>query len=286
MRHSHDQEIDPEVVAALLAGLEGGHAGVCLSDSEDYVRYVNAAFRAVFFPNAPNVPFEFTEALANAINAGMGIKLNSMSLEDFVPRVRERRRSGSARYDFSVDMIDGTWWWVNDHRLPNGWTLVVATEISSLKEEEFRLRAAHSAAVKETQVDGLTGTQEPQARPRPGGGRPGSTPGGRHPVHFGHPRHRPFQAYQRHRGHMVGDEVLTHFAQALATRFSSLDHVTRLGGEEFLVTMSSTSEEMALARLERLIRSLTPQLEMGANRPELKYSFSAGIALARGPDTR
>jgi diguanylate cyclase (GGDEF)-like protein len=62
------------------------------------------------------------------------------------------------------------------------------------------------------------------------------------------------------------------------------DHVTRLGGEEFLVTMSSTSEEMALARLERLIRSLTP-LEIGANQPELTYSFSAGIALARGPDT-
>jgi diguanylate cyclase (GGDEF)-like protein len=284
VRHSHDQEIDPEVVAALLAGLEGGHAGVCLSDSEDYVRYVNPAFRAVFFPNAPNVPFEFTEALANAINAGMGIKLNSMSLEDFVPRVRERRRSGSARYDFSVDMIDGTWWWVNDHRLPNGWTLVVATEISSLKEEEFRLRAAHSAAVKETQVDALTGT-----RSRKYGLVQAQLDLERHlayeiPFTLAILDINHFKRINDTFGHMVGDEVLTHFAQALATRLSPHDHVTRLGGEEFLVTMSSTSEEMALARLERLIRSLTP-LEMGANQPELKYSFSAGIALARGPDT-
>ena len=154
-----NHDIDPSVFASLLAGLEGGHAAVCLCDADDQVRYVNPAFRTAFFGNATETPFDFTEGLANAIAAGVGIKLESMSVAEFVPRVRARRRTGPVRYDFTLDLVDGTWWWVNDHRLPNGWMLVVATEISPLKQEEFRLREAHSAAVKENQIDALTGTR-------------------------------------------------------------------------------------------------------------------------------
>ena len=84
-------------------------------------------------------------------------------------------------------------------------------------------------------------------------------------------------------GHVVGDEVLKHFAQALISRLSSVDHITRLGGEEFLVTMPTSSEQMGAARIQRLLRSIEP-----LRRPkhaDLKYSFSAGVAMATPLDT-
>jgi len=276
--------MDPALVACMLDGFAYGHAAVCLCDEEDNVRYVNPAFRAAFFPNAPHVPFEFTAALEASIRAGMGIRLETMPLDEFVPRVRQRRKSGPARYDFAVDMVDGTWWWVNDHRLPDGWMLIVATDISSLKAEEFRLRAAHSAAIKETQVDALTGMR--------------SRKYGLVQFELDLKRHLDdgiaftvaildidhFKRINDTFGHIIGDEVLKHFAQTLAGRLSTLDHVTRLGGEEFLVTMSSTPEAMGVARLERLIRSITP-LKRGPNQIDLKYSFSAGVTLTRASDT-
>ena len=77
--------------------------------------------------------------------------------------------------------------------------------------------------------------------------------------------------------------MLKHFAQTLANRLSALDNATRLGGEEFLVTMSSTSEEIGAARIQRLIRSMTP-LEKTAIHPELRYAFSAGITSVRPAD--
>ena len=278
-----NHDIDLSVFASLLAGLEGGHAAVCLCDADDQVRYVNRAFRTAFFGNAPEPPFDFTEGLANAIAAGVGIKLESMSVAEFVPRVRARRRTGPVRYDFTLDLVDGTWWWVNDHRLPNGWMLVVATEISPLKQEEFRLREAHSAAVKENQIDALTGTR--------------SRKYGLAQAQLDLDRHRAdrhsftvaildidhFKQINDTYGHIAGDEVLKHFAQTLANRLSALDNATRLGGEEFLVTMSSTSEEIGAARIQRLIRSMTP-LEKTAIHPELRYAFSAGITSVRPAD--
>ena len=284
MPHREDNSIDPAIVDHLLSGLESGHAALCLCDPDDQVRYANPVFRAAFFPNAADVPFDFTDALAGAIEAGTGIKLESMGLDQFVARVRERRRAGPARYDFTLDLVDGTWWWVNDHRLPDGWLLVVATEISSIKEEEFRLRAAHAAAMKEAQVDGLTGTRSrkhglAQAEADLARHLAGGIPFTVAILDIDH-----FKRINDTRGHMVGDEVLKHFAQALSSRLSSLDHVTRLGGEEFLVTMSSTSEQLGAARIQRLLRTLGP-LRASSGHAELAYAFSGGVAAARPSDT-
>jgi diguanylate cyclase (GGDEF)-like protein len=206
-----------------------------------------------------------------------------MSIDEFVPRVRARRRSGPARYDFSLDLVDGTWWWVNDHRLANGWTLVVATEISHIKEEEFRLRQAHSAAVKETQIDALTGTRSRRYGLAQAQLDLDRHRAGRHPFTIAILDIDHFKDINDTYGHIVGDEVLKHFAQTLADLLSPLDSVTRLGGEEFLVTMSFTSEEIGVARIQRLMRPIRP-LEKTSLHPELRYAFSAGVTSMRVPD--
>lgn len=57
-------------------------------------------------------------------------------------------------------------------------------------------------------------------------------------------------------GHAVGDEVLKTFAFRLHDNLRSFDLVARLGGEEFVVVMPDTTEELAFFVAERLRRSI------------------------------
>jgi diguanylate cyclase (GGDEF)-like protein len=281
-----DPEKDAEIVGNLLAGLWDGQAGICLCDENDIVRCVNPAYRNAFFPDLPDTPTEFVVALAEAIAAGRGIKLESMPLDVFVPRVRKRRRTGDERYNFSVDMTDGKWWWVNDYRLPNGYTLVVATDISGLKNEEFRLREAHAAAVKAAETDFLTGIPNRRSGMAHAEAALEEFRANRLKLTVAVVDIDHFKAINDTYGHVLGDEVLLHFTRALTARLGVQDHVCRLGGEEFLLVMPDTPAGRAAARLEQFMAELEP-LKVGPGHPDIVYSFSAGLASAQlGEDLR
>ena len=57
-------------------------------------------------------------------------------------------------------------------------------------------------------------------------------------------------------GHLVGDDVLKQLAKRLLNNMRFYDAPFRYGGEEFVVTLSSTGEEEASAIAERLRRSI------------------------------
>ena len=272
-------EIDPATLEMFFAAVGGTHVGVCLCDADDCVQLVNEKFRSTFFPSAPPPPFDFVGALATDIASGKGIKLESMPLDVFVPRVKARRKKGDDRYNFALDMMDGSWWWVNDYRLSNGWTLVIASDISQSKNDEVRLRAAHDAVVKETQVDALTGVAS-----RKYGLHHAQTILTEHrlahlPVCFAILDIDYFKRINDTFGHLVGDEVLVHFARHLTDKLAQGDSVTRLGGEEFLLVMPNTAEERAVLRLQRVLLSLEPLPGTKSHLP-LPFTFSGGITLA------
>jgi diguanylate cyclase (GGDEF)-like protein len=82
-------------------------------------------------------------------------------------------------------------------------------------------------------------------------------------------------------GHAVGDEVLTHVAQALASNVRAADSVGRYGGEEFLLVMPETDPDAGAASAEHLRRLIA-----GATVPtlagELEVTISAGVAGGTG----
>jgi diguanylate cyclase (GGDEF)-like protein len=271
--------IDAATLETFLAALEGTHVGVCLCDADDRVQFVNDTFRLAFFPGAPPMPFDFVDAIAADIASGRGIRLESMPLDVFVPRVKTRRKEGDDRYNFALDMMNGSWWWVNDYRLPNGWILVIASDISQSKNEEVRLRAAHDAAVKETQTDALTGVAS-----RKYGLQHAQSILTEHrlahlPVCFAILDIDHFKKINDTYGHLVGDEVLVHFTRHLSGKLGNDDFVTRLGGEEFLVVLPNAAEERAVLRLQRVLLSLEP-LPSTKSHPQLQFTFSAGVTLA------
>jgi len=86
-------------------------------------------------------------------------------------------------------------------------------------------------------------------------------------------------------GHQVGDEALTGFAHAAQESLRKMDVIGRWGGEEFLVLLVDTEPgwQGSLA-VERLREHLAAQrLSPGA--PELKLTFSAGLALRKTGET-
>ncbi|UYB53763.1 GGDEF domain-containing protein [Xanthomonas sp. AM6] len=83
-------------------------------------------------------------------------------------------------------------------------------------------------------------------------------------------------------GHLIGDQVLRAFAQALQPLLRSSDTVARFGGEEFLVLLPNTSEEAALNVIRRILTDIVQRPMAEVKGGPLHISFSAGIATQGG----
>ncbi len=86
-------------------------------------------------------------------------------------------------------------------------------------------------------------------------------------------------------GHPVGDRVLKCYANSLFTIFRQHDLVCRYGGEEFAVLFPNTSEQGALAAMEK-VRDKAKQSFIEDGHIQVKVpSFSAGLTLFDTNDT-
>jgi len=82
-------------------------------------------------------------------------------------------------------------------------------------------------------------------------------------------------------GHEAGDRVLQSFGKALTNLCRTSDVLCRLGGEEFLVVMPSTSLESAITLAERL-RAHIEILEISIADRIISITASFGVAMQQG----
>jgi diguanylate cyclase (GGDEF)-like protein len=78
-------------------------------------------------------------------------------------------------------------------------------------------------------------------------------------------------------GHPTGDEVLRTFAITMFANIRSIDKFGRYGGEEFLLVLPDTPQEMAVQLLDRL-RAIVATLDWSAFSDGLNVTISAGVA--------
>lgn len=86
-------------------------------------------------------------------------------------------------------------------------------------------------------------------------------------------------------GHDVGDEVLREFAQRIKANIRPSDVPCRQGGEEFVVIMPNTSDEMANSVAERVRRQVCAEpftVEQGAERLDITVSLGVATTLNAG----
>ncbi|MCD7099641.1 GGDEF domain-containing protein [Stenotrophomonas sp. MMGLT7] len=83
-------------------------------------------------------------------------------------------------------------------------------------------------------------------------------------------------------GHLVGDEVLHAFAQALQKLLRVTDTVARYGGEEFLVLLPGTEEAVAVGVMRRVLTDIAATAMAWPGGTALHVTFSAGVATQGG----
>jgi diguanylate cyclase (GGDEF)-like protein len=85
-------------------------------------------------------------------------------------------------------------------------------------------------------------------------------------------------------GHPIGDEVLRTFAITIFANIRGVDRFGRYGGEEFLLVLPDTSDDVAMRLLERL-REIIADLDWSAFSPDMRVTISAGVATPRPGET-
>jgi diguanylate cyclase len=85
-------------------------------------------------------------------------------------------------------------------------------------------------------------------------------------------------------GHPTGDEVLRTFAITVFANIRSIDRFGRYGGEEFLLVLPDTPDDVAMRLLERL-REIVSELDWSAFSSGMRVTVSAGVATLKPDET-
>ncbi|HWA25418.1 MAG TPA: diguanylate cyclase [Lacunisphaera sp.] len=81
-------------------------------------------------------------------------------------------------------------------------------------------------------------------------------------------------------GHPAGDAVLRHVANLLAGQLRTVDHLARVGGEEFAIIMVETPAKEALETMQRLLVTVGASgCELPDSAGKISVTLSAGIGM-------
>ena len=259
---------------ALLTALDDGPQAVALFDPTDTLVYANQVFRDAWsIPVAGTVTFELLIRRCHSERCGAVIETDDV--EAWLERAQKRRRGGAPQRSFEVDFWDGRWFWVGERRLADGWLLMIANDITQLKNSERRLSVARDAAVQTALTDPLTHLPNRRSATEHLEGlldrKAGFSIALLDLVHF--------KQINDSYGHAVGDGVLIEFARRLLATIGRTSMAARLAGDEFAVIGGPglSPSTFRLVMLEALERQRAPFEVLGH---VLHIGLSIGIASA------
>jgi len=255
---------------------------VAAYDGFDRLRYANAAFRSAFFIEESEEPL-WSEIMRRNFAARRGTVIRASDFEEWLVGTQSRRGKLGFRA-FETDLHDGRWLWMTETVEADGWMLCIASDVTSLRPDERAVRQDRDFAIKASFTDELTGI----ANRRFVSGRieemmevsePGRPAGCVALIDLDH-----FKVINDRFGHATGDAILKDFARRIQTQVRRTDCFGRFGGEEFILVLPHTGLEQGVLILERmaaLIRTTHPL----PDRPDLTYTFSAGLTSAEAGDS-
>jgi diguanylate cyclase (GGDEF)-like protein len=202
----------------------------------------------------------------------------SLPPEEWLAMAQAKRRVHRHR-SFEIDMKDGRWFMLNETTLDGGWLFNILTEITSLKSNERTLRQARDAARLAAETDSLTGLYNRRFALERLETEIDQSAANNRPLSIALIDLDRFKTINDNHGHIVGDEVLRHFAASTSEILRNSDIFARFGGEEFLLILPDTSETDAKKVVSRLMEHVA-----ATDLPDqcVRYTFSAGIAVYDG----
>jgi len=243
------EEMPPGLADVLLNLQQESQLLVALFDGQDVLRHANRAFRQAYKVE-PDGVLTWAGMMRHCHAAGEGACIETDDIEAWLAAIISRRGKIPFRA-FEADLCDGRWLWITETTQLQGWMLLVASDITSLRQDDRALRQAHAKALAAAQTDVLTGLSNR-----------------RHGMQLlqsalVHSETWPlcvatldlddFKQINDSFGHAAGDLVLCDFARQLQASIRREDGCARIGGEEFLLILPAAGAGQASAILERLL---------------------------------
>ncbi|MEZ0606081.1 GGDEF domain-containing protein [Paraburkholderia sp. IW21] len=270
---------------ALIRAFAAGSLIVATYDPEDVLRYASAAFKRAFRLEAVEGTMTFADLILRGVQAGIGPRIDCEDARVFIADAQRRRRSRPGQRFFTTDMVDGSWYWMTETLLDDGWLVLVGSEISPLKENEQALANAHRRALHEARTDALTALPNRRQVLDYLGSAILTLPAPGTSVAIVLFDLDWFKSINDEHGHLAGDAVLCDFAALGTSMARPSDVIGRIGGEEFLIVMPGTAADEALQFAERLRQAASNRIVVSLVGKQVRYSVSAGVTQASHQDT-
>lgn len=262
----------PDIVRRLAAGFEASGVALALFDPQDEIAHASSNFRRLWDvqPEARS----FGDIMRHCHASGTGPVIATSDIDGWLDNAGARRRSVPERA-FEIDMRDGRWFWVSETTFADGWLMLTAIDITSLKANERTLTKARDDALVWAETDVLTGLGNRrhamgrlvQAIEQ---ARMSGTSLNLALIDIDH-----FKMINDGHGHDIGDRVLEHFARLGNEAIRKGDLLARVGGEEFLLLLPDTPIRNAHAVIERMRAQVEQSWPVGL--AVLRYTMSAGL---------
>lgn len=273
-----------DIVLRLSKIQEISGAMVALYDDSDRLRYANRAFREAYFIDPEETP-PWADIMRRNFALARGTIIRAANFEEWLVSTQARRGKVGFRA-FETDLFDGRWLWMTETVDAEGWMLCIASDITSIRATERKVRQDRDFALKVAQTDELTGipnrrfvlarAEEIIAKAT---ASPSDSRGCLAILDLDH-----FKGINDRFGHAAGDVVLRDFAITIHGMVRRLDSMGRIGGEEFAIVLPGARLPDAERIVERMLSEVRLSRPLSID-PAFGYTFSAGIALARPGDT-
>lgn len=253
-----------------------GPLGVGLFDPQERLRRANEAFLGALAARLDGAP-TWEALMRDCHRRRRGLLIETEDIDAWIAHARRRHRQAPVR-GFESHLVDGRWMWVNETLRPDGWVLVMMTDITALRSGDGAHVMAQDPASPLadlpnrrrifSRLDDLLAVSTQM----------------RVPLCVVVLHIDRFVQIAALHGDAVGERMLQHLAEQLRSQLRSLDAVGRIGGEEFLLLLPNTPLEGAELALQRLRAVLQDQV-LVPGLPGLRCTLSAGVALALPGDT-
>lgn len=184
-----------------------------------------------------------------------------------------------------LQLADGRWLHLRNRPTDSGNTIVVVSDISSLKAKEAELISLTSQLRLLAATDSLTGLINRRAFDATLASRFEEAAEADLPVSVLMVDVDNFKAFNDLYGHLKGDDCLKIVAQCLEEAVRNTDIVGRFGGEEFVALLPGASADQARQVAERLRVSVAERAIPHTASPTAVVTVSVGVA-CRSPDSQ
>ena len=261
-----------EPSARLTAMIEATQVLVGIYDPEDHLVYANAAFRAAFHI-APDEAPTFEQIIRRNHAQGIGGDLAIDDIDAWMASTLSRRGKSPVR-QIETKLMDGRSLQLTETVYPDGWTLIMACDVSGLGIKHRDLRQARDDALKGALTDPLT--RLPNRR----------SVDSMLEHYILEARLRPvcavlmdidhFKRVNDTLGHAAGDAVLVKFARTIQPAIRKSDSFGRFGGEEFLLFFPNLTRDTARRTVDDL-RALVREMHVPYRDHSIRVTVSAGL---------